>query len=164
MGRQLTAARWSMVLAHAPEADEYVDFGIGGGAFMREVDCCRGFDVNPEAVEYLSDCGRLHNPEEDCEVATFWDSLEHMPDPGAVIDKVRRWAFISLPIFADADSVTRSKHYKPGEHLWYFSQTGLVRWMHEKGFECREINRMESELGREGIASFAFRRAADGVR
>lgn len=64
----------------------------------------------------------------------------------------------AMPIYKDQTDCLRSKHYKPGEHLHYWSLRGLIGWFARQGFGCVEINEKESELGREGITSFAFRR------
>ncbi|MNG41039.1 hypothetical protein D3C84_1299630 [compost metagenome] len=56
--------------------------------------------------------------------------------------------------------VLQSKHYKPGEHLHYWTLPGFVNWCEAQGFELQEANHAESELGREGITSFAFKRTA----
>jgi len=31
----------------------------------------------------------------------------------------------ALPIFEGLQDVLRSKHFKPGEHVWYFTEPGL---------------------------------------
>lgn len=89
---------------------------------------------------------------------TFWDSLEHIPEPEVVLKGIGEWAFVSMPIYKDAKDCLASKHYKPGEHLHYFTLEGFITWMDRQGFEVMEINHAESELGREGITSFAFHR------
>lgn len=111
----------------------------------------------PEAVEWLRSEGRFREPA--ANALTFWDSLEHIPDPEKAVEAADEWVFVSMPIYRDAADVLASKHYKPGEHLWYWTRDGLIRWFHRQGFFCVEVNSAETELGRDGILSFAFRRA-----
>lgn len=92
---------------------------------------------------------------------TLWDVLEHIEDFPAVIANVRDWLFLSLPIFRDADHALRSKHFKPNEHCWYFTRDGLVAAMSMCGFALVSESRVETELGREDIGTFAFRRSDD---
>lgn len=163
MGALLTSARLELVGKYCKPVDT-VDIGIGGGRFVQESGG-RGYDVCADAVKWLRDNGYYRNPYSDVmgdvKAITCWDSLEHIPDPRALLAEVREWLFVSLPIFEfDGSDVTGSKHYKPGEHLWYFSSTGFINWCAEQGFECVEMNRVESDLGREGIMSFAFKRVA----
>lgn len=156
MGVALTRARVELVRKYT--AGVVVDIGIGGGRFVMECDAL-GFDVSQEAKEFLAQELRFFDPyQQQVEAITCWDSLEHIPEPGKLIAQARQWVFVSMPIYKDQADCLASKHYKPGEHLWYWTLDGLIAWMARQGFEVMEINHAESELGREGITSFAFRR------
>ena len=64
-----------------------------------------------------------------------------------------------MPIYGDdLDRVPKSKHFKPGEHLYYFSEKGLLKWMEVYGFEVMEKNTFEKLAGRNRIYSYAFRK------
>lgn len=155
MGEALTRARIELVRRHFD--GQVLDIGIGGGRFIEEAGAF-GFDVNPEALAWLHANGRYKNPNFGWPAMTFWDSLEHIPEPEVVLKGIGEWAFVSMPIYKDAKDCLASKHFKPAEHLWYWSLEGFIAWMDRQGFEVMEINHAESELGREGITSFAFRR------
>lgn len=167
MGRALTAARLALVLRHWDRKGLLVDVGIGAGQF---VEACvedgiaaRGADVCPVAIEWLAKRGLLHNLDwpngsAHASVMTFWDSIEHMPDPAAAIGKARGWAFVALPVCDTRAEWVLSKHFKPGEHLWYWSERGFALWAEAQGFRVEEISRVETDLGREGISSYALRR------
>jgi hypothetical protein len=58
----------------------------------------------------------------------------------------------------DAEHALRSKHFRPTEHYWYFSRDGLVFAMKGCGFALVAESNVETELGREDIGTFAFRR------
>lgn len=156
MGEALTRARVAMVRRHYQGS--VVDIGIGGGRFVLDADSW-GYDVNAEAVAWLHANGRYFdlyaNP---TEAICCWDSLEHIPEPEKLLAQVGEWVFVSMPVYVSQLDCLNSKHYKPGEHLWYWTQNGLIAWFARQGFGCVEINERESELGREGITSFAFRR------
>lgn len=156
MGELLTEARLALVRRHY--SGQVVDIGIGGGRFV-EYAAAQGYDVNAEANEWLRQRDAYCDPySRPVDAITCWDSLEHIPDPAALLAQVREWAFIAIPIFEEGDGVPASRHYKPGEHIWYFSHRGLVDWMKAHGFVCMEHNDAETELGREGIRSYAFMR------
>lgn len=162
MGHALTDARIDLVRRHWQGA--IVDVGIGGGYFVSaylEHAPASGWDVNPEGVRWLFERGLLCDPRSmRVDAVTMWDSIEHMSNPSEILDNVERWVFISTPIYRDGDDARASKHYKPGEHLWYFTESGLVGFMHRHGFKTIEANNAETMLGRESIGSFAFRRSA----
>lgn len=156
MGAALTQARIDLVRRHF--AGQVVDIGIGGGRFVTESGAM-GFDVNPEAVDWLRAQERYYDPyQHHAEAVTCWDSLEHIPEPEKLLDHVGEWLFVSMPIYKDQADCLASKHYKPGEHIWYHTMHGLIGWCERQGFECVEVSDQESKLGREGITSFAFRR------
>lgn len=157
MGGLLTKARCELVDRYMPQ-HYAVDIGIGGGRFVTEHGG-DGYDVCEDAVKWLGD-NYVDPYKTPIHAATCWDSLEHIPEPEKLLAQVTDWLFVSMPIYEDMADVLQSKHYKPGEHLHYFTQEGFLRWCGEQGFECVEMNRVESDLGREGIMSFAFKRVA----
>lgn len=156
MGKALTQARIDLVRAYTKDLP--VDIGIGGGRFVEEMECY-GFDVNPEANEWLHSRGSFCDPYSVRPIAiTCWDSLEHIPNPSLLVNAVLDLVFVSLPIFSGPESTLKSKHYKPGEHIWYFTDEGITMWFERHGFSLVESNNIEELLGREGIGTYVFRR------
>ncbi len=157
VGSLLTACRLDLV--HRHHKGSVVDIGIGGGRFVQSHHSASGFDINPAAVEWLHSVKKWVDPFSSIvEAATFWDSLEHIHDPAPLLRNVRRYCFVSLPIFRDCEHVLRSKHFKTEEHCWYFTRRGLEIFM--KRFDFSQIDRtdMEQTCGREDIESFVFER------
>ena len=157
MGGLLTKARLELVEKYT-QAWKGVDIGIGGGRYVKE-SMGDGFDVSSEAVEWLKALEAFADPyAQPLHSITCWDSLEHIPEPEKLLAQVTDWLFVSMPIYNDMADVLQSKHYKPGEHLHYWTLPGFVNWCEAQGFQVMEVNHAESELGREGITSFAFKR------
>jgi hypothetical protein len=160
MAAALTRARLELVGKYI-EPNDTLDIGIGGGRYVLESGGM-GYDVCPEARNWLISNGRFGDPYTGPHVAipaiTCWDSLEHIPEPEKLLDRVSGWLFVSMPIYTGLADLLSSKHYKPGEHLHYWTFDGFVRWCAKQGFELMEVNHAETELGREGITSFAFKR------
>lgn len=106
-----------------------LDVGYGNGAFVRAASA-GGFDAYGNDV-HGADYGIREAPmvsDELWDVVTFFDSLEHFPDLKPVRDLVRRAAFavVSMPFRPKDFPTTRAwKHYRPGEHLHYFSLKSL---------------------------------------
>ncbi len=165
MGVELTARRHAFVRKHCPD-EPLVDFGIGGGAFLKHCwaqnGLAWGFDINPQAIDWLQQHHRWVDPYS-CRMAalTCWDSLEHVPDPERLLANVEGWLFVSMPIVAAGGEPTPDwRHYRPGEHLLYATNLGLVRLLESLGFEMADRQLFETELGRLDIETFAFRRRA----
>jgi hypothetical protein len=161
LGRQLMAARCDLVDRHWRGL--VVDVGIGAGAFIEARNRRRrqtmGWDVNPAGLEWLQARGLLMDPHcTPVDAIALWDVLEHIADFRSLLANVRQWVFTSLPIFSDHEHALRSKHFRPTEHYWYFTQAGLINLMQSLGFAVVEVNQDETDLGREDIVSFAFRR------
>lgn len=141
-----------------------LDVGIGSGSFLSfMVDSfdVRGMDVNPLGIDWLKRhgmwCENIFEVEWD--VVTFWDSMEHISNAHTFIQELKTNAIcVSLPVFRDESAVFISKHFKPGEHLHYFTVEGFVDWMADLGFALWSFNRDEGLVGREGIGSFSFRK------
>lgn len=155
----LMLARVNLVKKYC-EDDLVVDVGIGSGHFIDTRKAkTYGYDVNPFGIRWLIDRGLWFDPFAKSPVAvTCWDTLEHMEHPDLFLDRVKRLFFTSIPVFSDAQHVLRSKHFKPNEHIWYWTRDGFIRWMQARGFSCLEENRMECVLGREDIGTFVFSR------
>lgn len=156
MGGLLTKARLELVGKYC-RPNETLDIGIGGGRYVEESGGF-GYDVCDDANRWLFDQKRYRDIEFTWPSVTCWDSLEHVPDPEHLLSKVKEWLFVSMPIYDGPEDVLKSKHYKPGEHLHYWTLPGFINWCADQGFECIEVNHAETDLGREGITSFAFKR------
>jgi len=161
LGQALTRARCDFVERHF--RGTLIDIGVGCGAFIelrkRLQRTTYGYDVNPVAVKALKDAMLWIDPYAvPFQAMTFWDSLEHIADLRQLLANCREWLFLSLPIFRDAEHVLASKHYRPDEHYWYFSRGGLVFALSACGFSLVSESNIETELGREDIGTFAFRR------
>jgi hypothetical protein len=165
LGRALMQGRLEFVEQHHQGA--LVDIGIGSGAFveLRQAHArpTWGHDVNPAGIDWLAARKLLVDPYR-CpfDAMTLWDVLEHIPHYQPLLENVRKWLFVSTPIYRNAEHVLRSKHFRPREHVWYFTRDGLVFTMKLCGFELVLESTFETELGREDIGTFAFRRVTDG--
>lgn len=159
-GKKITAARVDLVRQHTD--GHVIDVGIGCGDFINtRLGWTWGYDVNPEAVQWLHAQGRWRNPYEDGphNAISLWDVLEHIPEPQRLLDNVARFVFVSLPIVPGEGPPSPTwKHYRTDEHCWYWTHTGFVRWMKEHGFTCQHMSHMETLLGREDIGSYVFER------
>lgn len=158
LGEALTAARKELVDFYY--RGSVVDIGIGGGKFVLSMGAKGfGYDVNKDAINWLMAFDRFCDPYSGpVSCITCWDSLEHIQNPENLINQVTDWVFVSLPIFENPNTITKSKHYRPGEHIWYWSDFGLINWFKTLGFELIEKNNMETDLGREAISTYVFRR------
>ena len=155
-GHELTAFRIRFVERFTNKKP--VDVGIGGGLFCREMDCL-GYDVNSDAVKWLIDNNRYHDPYiKKCDVMTFWDSIEHILVIDEILKMCSRWVFVSIPIFKDKEDCLNSVHYKPGEHIHYFTHFGFIAMMAHQGFILRDYTNQETIIGRDSITSYAFER------
>jgi len=140
-----------------------LDVGVGSGEFIKKSNVrVLGYDINPFGIKWLHDRGLYvdiyKKVPADVEGFTLWDTLEHIPNPQEFFRVVEsgEFVFISLPIFPEIEKVRESKHYKPHEHLYYYSHAGLVGFLNDSGFDFVESNNDETIAGREGIGSFVF--------
>lgn len=162
VAKAVNAGRCALLARHLPAGASVLDIGAGSGAFVRSAlwngFSAAGFDVIPEAAERLHQIGHYAENPGDFDAVTLWDVLEHIEDPGPLLDSIKGFLFVSLPIFDGLWNIRKSKHYRPGEHLYYWQAPAFVAWMGLHGFRLLEQSNHEVAAGRESIGAFAFRR------
>lgn len=162
IGELLTASRVQMVFdaneGSEPSAvSEVIDIGIGSGEFVEAMRCW-GSDINPHAIAWLKDRGCYRDPlVRHTKILTLWDVLEHIEDPKPLLDTAKI-ILTSLPIYAGVEECLASKHLRPGEHLWHFTDAGIKQFMAFAGFGHVTTSDFETRIGREGILTYSFKR------
>lgn len=164
VARAVHAGRCALLMRHLSAGASVLDIGAGSGAFIRDAQAwgfqMRGFDVIPETASLLRAQGLYADDAGQFDAVTMWDVLEHIEDPAQALASIRRGAmlFVSLPIYADLSRVRESRHYRPGEHLWHFTDGRFVSWMTSLGFKLLERSDHEVRAGRDSIGAYAFQR------
>lgn len=155
----INAGRIDFVAKHFG-GGKVVDVGIGSGEFIKRRGNTYGHDVNPVGIEWLKRNDLWVDRLSGFGAATFWDVIEHVDEPEVYLRQIglHCFAFFSVPIVYALSAIRLSKHYRPGEHLTYWTTDGFVAWMHRHGFMVLEITDFEITAGRESIYSFAFKR------
>ncbi len=126
------------------EGSKLLDFGCGHGAFVNE---CRkkgvvayGCDISDECSTEYRYRGRIediHFPTDNFETVTAHDVLEHIPDPLTALKEIFRIVkeggdfYIDMPDFYCNVGV---KHWKPMEHIWFFSIEEMIQLVESVGF------------------------------
>lgn len=161
IARKLNEGRVAFVNKHIG-INRVCDIGIGSGDFIKHRENTYGFDVNPIAIEWLKRSDLWMDRFDYFSNFTFWDVIEHCPTPEDYLKHVplNGFAFFSIPVFDDLKRVRESKHYRPNEHLYYWTATGFVGWLAEHGLMLLDRGTFESDAGRDSINSFAFKRVA----
>lgn len=164
IARAVNDGRCALLERHINYGATVLDIGAGSGAFVRAaIDCgfcAKGFEVIPEAATRLKNEGLFRDDPKGYDAVTFWDAIEHMENPEGWLRRLdnKTKVFASIPIFANLRDLRKSKHYRPGEHLHYFTNDGFLGWMAMCGFRLIEQSNHETKAGRESIGAFAFTR------
>lgn len=163
IANKINDARIALVNEFAGARTEVLDVGIGSGDFIRRRPHTFGTDVNKLAQKWLTQHNKLGRIE-NFSAFTFWDVIEHIPTPDLYFRQMpdKCFLFTCLPTFNDLRWVRKSKHYKPNEHFYYWTETGFVDWMAERRFRLLDKRYDETKAGRESITSFAFKRDLPG--
>ena len=130
-----------------------MDVGYGNGDFL---DSCKNFipelygnDIPPsyplnQGINFVENI-----TEQEVEVITFFDSLEHFPDIEFIKDLKCKYAIISLPwCYNGLDDTwfTNWKHRKPDEHLYHFNEKSLEKFMNRQGFKMINYCNIEDKI------------------
>ena len=93
------------------------------------------------------------------DVVCFWDVLEHIPDFKEVepILALARNVAASLPLKLGESDLDSWKHFKPGEHLHYFTEETLNALFRRYGFKRTKFGRPECPP-REDIVSVLYKK------
>ena len=161
IAQKINAGRCALVARH--HFEQVLDIGIGSGEFIKKRGPGTfGYDVNPVAKAWLKASGLWSERFEDFNAFTFWDVIEHVQTPSQYFQfmRPRSRLFTCLPIFQDVRDIRKSKHYRPNEHLYYWTHDGFVAWMWMHGFSLLESCDFEIEAGRDSIFSYAFVKGA----
>lgn len=178
--QELNEARVKLVTALARKIEYPVvhDFGSGACDFIKKMIevapqiMITGQDINQHSLNELNRIGK-YNPNglKYSNVLTFWDSIEHVPLIGKLLDSISVGTYVvmTIPIAFDSNHAFHFKHYRPDEHYWYFTRNGLVtHFMPAFGFKKIDIDDitqeshinegMEEYLGRRDVSTFVFQR------
>ena len=172
VSKKLNGFRVTKVISHLPPNATVLDVGIGAGEF---VDICpletAGFDINPFGIKWLEDKKKFYDVNkkknfDDIKAFCFWDVLEHIEKPDVLFSKMAKdsMVFVSIPIVNNFDNIENWKHYKPGEHLYYFTLKGFITWMDDWGFSMIDSSSGEMTAGREDIYTFVFKKDGPDYR
>lgn len=151
---EISKRRWNFLKSHIQNLRTVLDYGCGVAWFRAwrppGVNCYT-FDIAmyPQTgVEVM-----LYD------VTCFWDVLEHIPDFKALepILALSRKVAVSVPIPNDETGLNGWKHFKPGEHLHYFTRDTLNALFHKYGFSLLVEDDFECPP-RTDIGSFIYRR------
>ncbi len=159
IANKINAGRIEFVAKHFG-GGRAVDVGIGSGEFIKRRGNTYGHDVNPAGIEWLKRNDLWVEKITGFGAVTMWDVIEHVEEPEFYLRQIglHGMLFVSLPIVYALGAIRLSKHYRPGEHLYYFETDGFVSWMNLHGFMLLEMADFEIQAGRESIYSFAFKR------
>jgi SAM-dependent methyltransferase len=129
--------RLGFVRAVQPRCSRLLDVGYGNGSFLKLAQKA-GYDVYGNDVH---GCGEKFGIREVSlngaawDVVTFFDSLEHFSSlelPRKVCQRALA-VVISVPCLPDREEdIPAWKHYRPGEHLHYFTERSLAEFMGAK--------------------------------
>lgn len=163
IGHRLNFGRVHFVNHFVGSDFSVLDVGVGAGEFVARRSNTWGYDVDEKAVALLRSINRWSDDFRAFRAFTFWDVIEHVEDPNIYFRHMAPGtrAFFSIPVFKDLKSIRESRHYRPGEHLYYWTDQGFIDWMHLHRFDWIGWSDFETEAGRDSIKTFAFQRMAD---
>lgn len=95
------------------------------------------------------------------DIVTFWDSFEHIRRLEIVPLLKGKYIFMTIPIIDNIKSIYKWKHYVPGEHVWYFSTSVLVKLFEKWNYKLITQSDFEEKLRSKGLKSFCFKHMED---
>ena len=138
--KAMSDLRWDFIqsVLRLPMGSRILDVGYGNGAFLKRARDAGmeiyGIDLHSEdfGIPVVNFGTKLT-----FDLICFFDSLEHFPDFNDILKLSAHSVIVSIPDAPDFLLQTpRSwRHFKPGEHLHYFSRASLDTFMRDWGFD-----------------------------
>lgn len=123
-----------------------LDFGYGFGDFIKAAGFAGyktyGYDVSDVEVEFDTIENLDDYPSGRWGVVTMFDSFEHIHDLSIVFDIKTDYFTITVPNFTnrlDEDNIRAWRHYKPNEHLHYFTSRALKSLFSRHGYDLVDV-------------------------
>jgi len=144
----LQAMRFACVsTVHGRPIRSLIDYGYGQGDFMkmarRQIPVVYGYDLTRVHVDNCEIVNKLVP----VDAITFNDALEHVPDLEFVNDLPCETVMISLPNceyhIKGVKWFEDWYHRKPSEHLHFFDEESLIKFMDSMGWQHRSTGRHE---------------------
>lgn len=127
---EMSKVRWDFIdeILELDPGSKILDIGYGNGAFLKYVQKL-GMDVYGIDV-HGQDYGIkevTYDVDIEYDLVCFFDSLEHLPSFSPLFQLNMKNMVVSIPFVPPffLGSPLSWKHYKPGEHLHYFSPNSL---------------------------------------
>ena len=145
-----------------------VDIGCGRGYFLyackKQGYAVEGVDISDEAAAYITDelkipvrIGPLDTIEfehESLDVITMWHFLEHTPDPGACLNRIKGWLkddgllVVDVPNYEGTDAQKEWEEWQGWQlpyHLYHFTPATVAAMLTKHGFEIIRTKDYHSE-------------------
>lgn len=161
-GRLNRIAKARSAAGHSPTGQRLLEFGSGYGLFLGAARArgyqVQGVELSRPAVQESEKqglnvyCGQLVDAPltRPYDVICGWDTLEHVPDPLAVLRRIRDLiandgtVAMSTPYFSSLPSrLLRERWWtlKPTEHIWHYTPYTLRLLAARAGFTVTEVIR-----------------------
>lgn len=140
--RRMSDIRWNFIQSNLslPLQSKVLDIGYGNGAFLK---CAQAAGMTIYGIDVHQENFGIPTIDFDTDIKfdliCFFDSIEHFVDFDKILDLDAKFVIVSLPYRPRnlLQSPSAWRHFKPGEHLHYFSEDSLKRLMDRWGFPNR---------------------------
>lgn len=125
------------------------DYGCGSGAF---IDACEENRISVSGYDPATNKNNEPHNLSAYGTVTFFDVLEHIPDIERIMLMLPHSIIVAIPdsscVFSGEVEWQRWRHYRPNEHLFYFSPISLNLLFKKYGYELKFDNYDEDFIRR----------------
>lgn len=143
---EVSFLRLGYIASILKDDSKVLDIGYGDGEFIRALRKCGvdaiGYDVHSDSlgVPTVSDLSGKYD------VVTLYDALEHVENLETILKINTEYFIVTVPNFLlnqSDDQIRNWKHYKPNEHLHYFTEASILALFRRHDFDCLLVHNVE---------------------
>jgi hypothetical protein len=153
--------RWKLVKRHCNGSKRLLDYGCADNVFIDNAPPNNGFkELIGFDTNWLTGRSDERVLDQPYDAMTLWHSMEHLPFPRMVVDRVEHeYLFIVLPWaeYLTMDRIPSWWIFNHGKHLQFYTRKSLFMVLHD--YEVLEENYVDGEFlnAEKDIVGFALR-------
>lgn len=143
IGKEIYDERWKLIKKYCCKEKTVLDYGCAAGSFLKGSSngfIVSGYDINPYSPYHTQINGQY-------DILTMWDVIEHLKEPSnPILHYKPKYIFLTTPNLHKEVDFKTWKHNRPQEHLHYFNEATITKFLDELDYRVIDVNFEEGRI------------------